>query len=470
MPHFRAASYLPDMLVITLSQNFEPFEDPNDIKGFSTPEQGAIFVHEWMHYLHNLSTVAGVATFCTYLNIWNSFRHTIGIDGWSQVGAVTSPEIPADIERQFEFVRVLRAENRPVALDVQDPDPERVHFTSVELERVATVKTCELHLVKCKASYLPPHTDKAEQHQVTIGAHEIFEYVAVSLEDEVSRHFGAQMRRPSLAPYLLVSKLAEHVSPGLSKLTILKAALASLQHIDPPAFLMTVLQLAASEAKAGRDPDPAIHEAVVMALNVSSHKLKSSLLHIERMFPISEPMGDSIKFTIKLIRGFLARRQMDPFLELGILDRLGGHETCLSELFSLYSGPLFIQRRSGDADRPSRDLIHNYYSRFPNVSSLAPGWRWMHAALRFVGAHLIQKTMEPSELANEIRCPFYTVCDKDFRKDNPKVCREMPWHSVLSGSDTCDFAYAVHITRPPAAELGLAHYEPAPPGGQPLEP
>lgn len=57
------ASYLPESQIITLRKDFPAFTDPEKLDGFINPEQFGVFFHEWIHFLHNISTINGFSIF-----------------------------------------------------------------------------------------------------------------------------------------------------------------------------------------------------------------------------------------------------------------------------------------------------------------------------------------------------------------------------------------------------------------------
>src|SRR5579863_4866619 len=102
MSYVTAASFLPDYLVIRLSKNLTAFANPNDIEGFTTQTMGYFF-HEWVHYLHNVSTLHGITAFENALGIWSNFRHSCTVGAYSTGPANLPPELLQDITQRLAF-------------------------------------------------------------------------------------------------------------------------------------------------------------------------------------------------------------------------------------------------------------------------------------------------------------------------------------------------------------------------------
>lgn len=448
-----AASYKPDMQVMTLSEHLPAFSDPNNPTGFTTPDQVAIVTHEWVHYLHNLSTVVGMTTVCTYANIWNSFRWTFEEDGWSHCQNEAVSSIVQDIERQFDYLSVLRSAN-PSTL----PNAAESCYTRAidhELVKSEASPSYQIDLIKLTLEYRRHAQAEIELHNAVIGAHEIFEYAAFALEERASLKLKTLSRPAKLIPYLLVAKLADLVAPSLDRDLVLKASLASLQHPSPATKLLEILRRVERASQDGADAEREVTMAAAELIEEMKLPTELSLQQTEALFPNSEAMGNSVKHTTANIRQLLERRRQNPFFEIDAIQEFDEVETSFAKLILDFGGPLFIQRRQGDPDQVGVDLMYNFFGNDPDSHAISEGWLWSHAAYRFIGAHINERRLQSTHDAHKIKCPFYTTCVCTFRQSSPEKCASRPWLSVLDGQGTCDFAHAVHITRPPASDLSL---------------
>lgn len=458
-----AASYKPDMQVMTLSEHLLAFSDPDSPNGFTTPDQVAIVTHEWVHYLHNLSTVVGMTTVCTYANIWNSFRWTFKDDGWSHCETADVSSIVKNIESQFDYLSVLRSAN-PSTLP---RTAESCYTQAIDQELVKSDASAsyEIDLIRLTLEYRRHAQAEIELHSAVIGAHEILEYAAFALEEIASLKLKTLPRPAKLVPYLLVAKLADLVAPSLDRDLVLKATLASLQHPSPSSKLLEILGRVERASQDGSDTEREVTAAAAELIEDMRISTEKSLQQTEALFPNSEAMGDSVKHTTAKIRKLLDRRRQNPFFEIDAIREFSQVETSFAKLIHDFGGPLFIQRRQGDPNQVGIDLMYNFFGNDPASHAISDGWLWSHAAYRFIGAHINERKLQSTHHAHEIKCPFYTTCMCTFRESNPEKCASRPWLSVLDGQDACNFAHAVHITRPPADELllltnlepGMAH-------------
>ena len=154
----------------------------------------------------------------------------------------------------------------------------------------------------------------------------------------------------------------------------------------------------------------------------------------------------------------MLRRRSELFFELNIIEQLRNGPASLEEAIRTYGAPILIQERDGQdrddgADRDfCRDVMYDFANKDASLQPMSDGWRLMHAAYRFVGAHFSGGRLLSTKDATA-KCPFYATCDNNYRKVHADHCGNKPWLAVSADPLTYDFAFAVHITRPPSKEL-----------------
>ena len=443
-----AATYQPEMQIIVLKPDFTAFANPENPVGFTTPEQVIFFVHEWFHYLHNVSTTLGLATFSNLVTIWSNFRGTFGDDGWSHAERYIGQASHArDIERQYAQMGAMRGFKRSDLSKVIDQSAVRV--LRVRLLPADPDRPHELQFLECEIEVVRDAKDlvSADGMKVLVSTHHIVECAAIMLEERVALALHAVMPVPSVDPYRMVQKIARYVAPNLSDDHVLMIALAALQHPNSPAALIDILQRAENVAVKGDDPELYIRGAAEALVEQTAPSAEESLQLLEKMVSLDEPMARAIKITVERLRRNMGYRQEDVFFELGIVEELRKDIASMDDMLRRYGAPTLIQQRQGDKHQIERDLM--YWISVDNESEdLSEGWRWMNAAFRFVGAHLRTGKLRPTTEAALSECPFYTVCGTDYRKSNPDNCRQRPWLSAEGGVNICDYAVAVTLTRP----------------------
>lgn len=444
MSNSAAASYKPDCQVITLKSIFDSQFDPDHPEEFASPEQIAIYLHEWIHYFHNVSTVAGVATFSQLVALWSNFRGTFDESGWSRGKSISAPSEIEDMERQYKYIGTWR-------LSVPNSLPNGItvsNYTFISADLISKNTSYpgqpQLAVLECTVSFQKSMDLPAEQHNVTIGLNEILESAAFMLEELAATNMGILVAEPLYDPYRLVVGLAGLLAPNLERLDVLKAAIVSLQHPDPPRILKHLLILAENAIAEGQDPSLKLLEVGKEILEQTLPSSLESLAQIDEIFPLDQPMGNAVKYTASCLRKNLNSRKEDLFLEITLVNRLKHDRSVFGEYIKKFGRPVVILEREGEENEIGRDLL---YERTDLEEKDNKGWGMMNAAFRFVTSHFTNNSIYPSALLNPTRCTFFSVCTANFRKDKPHICSKEPWLSSFAHSSECAYSVAVIITR-----------------------
>jgi len=457
------ASYLPDSQLIRLGVDLPAFCDPVDPRGFNGGHELAYVFHEWIHYLHNVSTIHGLSAFANLIHLWSGFRQTIGPDGFS-MGSSTHPE---DIQLHFRqkntFIQSIR-NRRPNAISGK-PSEDLVTVTALSersqvlpgLDFKTRVIVCELNIRNAQGDNYPA--------SVEIGSHEIVESVAYMLEARFTIRAGGKPVEVPFAPYRLLTMLANHVAPHLTEELVIACGIASLQNSDPPASLLHELAFAEAERLKDCDVFAALEDRQCQGLHNASEWIEEQLKVIEDIFPVEEPMARAVRKTVSTMRSnFEARKQL-PFLELTIIKSIIQSNGNLTPILRAFGACGIFQQCLGFDDDLQRDRLYEFILDDEKDPSLDLGRRLMHAAFDFIRLHSRQGEIVPTlELPKSRRnmCPFYTVCGLETRRESPQVCAEEPWLTAhRATADLCWYGHAVRLISPPEVAEALEKQYPA---------
>jgi hypothetical protein len=115
------AGYLPQAMIIRMSAALPVYDPEGKVLQFPTPAAFGFFFHEYVHFIHNISTVSGIAAFFNTVELWRRFRATIGNNGAS----VGSSTLPADKVQQLRtllsYLAAIRRNNEPASGLIQRP-------------------------------------------------------------------------------------------------------------------------------------------------------------------------------------------------------------------------------------------------------------------------------------------------------------------------------------------------------------
>lgn len=424
MTYVTAASFLPDSLVIRLSKNITAFANPDDIEGF-TPLNIGFFFHEWVHYLHNVSTLHGLSSFENAIAIWSDFRFTCHAGTYSGGADSLATDVALDAAQRLSYWRASRLPSKSVFPD-KPLDELRLLAVSTLVDRIPGSKYEVVKLV-CRVGAVDRPDDEAV---IVVGSYEILEGVAWMLEDKLNTALKQISARVPSSPYHIVRNLFRLRYPELSDNDIISCMLCSLQDSDPPAVLAILFE---AIPKLSGDEPSALKELKSRARQtISSNESFAAQIieNIERRFPVDEPMARAVKSVVSTIKSNLAHRREDPFFEFSIIESVRLNLQKMDDAIKKHGGCCVIQERPGEADEITRDLMYDFVTKKERDEGLEFGWRKMHAAFHFMQLHLSgQRFIPTGEVPTDenTSCPFYATCNLPSRIAHATVCQQTPW-------------------------------------------
>jgi len=439
------ATYLPESQIITLSKDFPALEDPQNPAGFTNPIQFSFFFHEWIHFLHNISTINGFSLFCTQLILWNNFRWTMENQDFSLGSSHIKQELIENNKNHFSFIISNRKRNTCTLPSTAKCKDIYLDAYEIELFKCIDGQVTNTSLIKCKLIY------NSNSYNLDIGLLEILESVAYMLESKCAEEMNATPQESPFYPYHTVNGLAKKVAPSLTGDDLICCMLASLQSNDSPRALLNLLiEMESLEADFR-------YEKLVLHVRKQLSELENitnlSINQITNLFPVNEPMGNFIKLTLRRIKNNLGFRTQDPFFEFNIIKRIAKNPLEMNDIIRKFGGCTIIQKRNNDPESPECDVMYDF--ELPeNDESILFGSKKLNACFHFILLHYrpsgeILKTEDLPNLSRN-RCPFYTVCGASLRVSNSEICNLTPWKSMsCTSNEGCYYAAAMIGTNPP---------------------
>lgn len=439
------ATYLPESQIITLSENFSALDDPDNPIGFTTPEQLGFFFHEWIHLLHNISSISGLAIFSTQLLLWSNFRWAMdesGLSGGSQSMDQKSISGNKNLLKYFSSNRYKNSSEIP-----SRATPEQIKFVSANLAdmEIEDEHIINSSLIKCKFE------TSNTIYDVDIGLFEILESAAFMLECKIVTEMNGTIFGSPFNPYHLVKALANGISSSLDDRIIICCMLASLQSNDPPRVLLTILEMVGSIKDSERYDT--LTNLVKTQLIDQKKSTDQTLEQIRLLFPIEEPMAEFVKMTLNRIERNLEYRLEDPFFEFSIIEKVAQDNKNLDVYISKFGACSIIQKRHGNDDLIERDIMYDFSIQdFSENASF--GLKMIRSAFHFISIHY-SPTGSIDTTSNKLsKCPFYTTCGSTLRKNNSEICAKTPWQAKLfEENESCYYSAAIRATNPPNAPL-----------------
>lgn len=447
------AGYLPEKLIIRLGTEIRIIDPSGSPLPLPTPAAFAAFMHEYMHYLHNVSTVCGLSGLANTLELWRLFRQTFDAEGFSVGSSRLDGTIQEHLKRLLHILAAGRIVFRPPLRTVVTP-------VSVEILSATLEDKVEDHLGPLLSSFVceaEVRDDRgtSERCRIEIGIQEIMEAAAWLLERRLASALAPDAAESPVPvfPYKLVSALAEHQHPGIADETVLASILAALQSSDPAEGLQQVLRVATEATNEGRDPLDTIRNVVAEVVTANDSTLLQCLSGIEAEFAGNGIMAVAIRTILSAAQNAFARRHSNPLFEIELVDDLATGRLSIDTLMRQLPSCAVLQKNAGPDDEIQRDLLATFRPRNADGSDPEDGLRVIHAIFDFMGRHTGTGALIPTESLSPRQCPFYTCCNLQLRNVDPAICSRSPWRAAdwnaWGHQGRCWYGTAVAVTRPP---------------------
>lgn len=446
------AGYLPQSMIIRMSAALPVYDHSGNVLQFPTPAAFGFFFHEYVHFLHNISTTSGIAAFINTVELWRCFRETIEPDGASKGSTTLPAATAAHLDILLSYLAATRRNNEPSSRLIKSPDS--IKLTSCDLRPVVQSGNDMLASVLVCQGEISSRS-QTEAVEVSIGTLELMESAAWLLEKRVVRALDstAQPVSAPIFPYQVATALGEYLAPGLNEDGLLACVLASLQSSDAPAAFPEALKIASDAIAQGDDPVSLLRSSVGAALKQGAGTLDAQFQALETEFNGTGIMAIAMRQIIHTARAAFQMREKDPFFELAMIADISSGISVQQILQRIPSCAL-KQEDTGAFDKLQRDVLISFLPLTP-ITGYDPedGLRTIHGIFDYVSRHLTKRGFAETSAARHSACPFFTSCNLPLRQAEPDICRSEPWLSASwphwGTAGKCWYGTAVAITTPP---------------------
>ncbi|WP_248747418.1 hypothetical protein, partial [Pseudomonas sp. MWU12-2037] len=415
---------------ITCDGDLEPeFGDP-------FPGAVALHAHEYTHYLHNLSTLAGLQSMqACFLLMVPFIRHT------NELGFFTAPEnheLDDTVAFAFKMMNDARGsiEGRPREKGFEWPKITEWVFSELQPEQIDVSHASEnLGALGTYYSAAEAKTQNGESIEFTLrpGLDFISEGVAYEVEREQRRLAGGaehqlDVETPSF-PYLAYRPFIEHLI-GRSTTPAERILIGNLSLlIGNPSTALWHLSNAIKQDEARGDNSPLEFKKVEKYIlnefrrqSFGTEQFHTVLLH--QITEGSSELSRGMEIYTKLIDKALTLRGDFPSIELVFLkEKLTGEE--FKRTIANMLEHLVLQEKAG------QEATLQWIGAPGSIVSLADS-EFEKLTVLQSSIHYLQQHFTTSGLANtaelkETACPFYGACPIEREYGNPPDCQSKPW-------------------------------------------
>lgn len=409
-PSSESGYYLPDRYFIAVEKE--------DAHGAPDPRT---MLHEFWHYLQNVSTLHGIQSFAATQQVMAVFSATMATSGVSLGDAVLAG---ADRDRSERFVRWrLAARGDEARNDDRHPwTVTAINGPVVTLERRAD----------------------GARRSLTMGAHVIKEGVAHLVERQYADLIEAPRPESPEFPYALLDRVVEFVTGRSTTPDAIVAGIGTLSLLTNAPALATVDLARRYQAlrDAGASDLDALHQAgeeiAVPDLRAAAPAIRAEMESLRAVHAGRGMLEHAVALLAEECLRALDMRLDDPLFDLRPL--LAPAADPAKDLFALVLRlPPPIMRFDG--------AFHAFRPQVPDHHGHGDAQYWMalHAQQAFMMMHAGLSGFRPSDVV-EAPCPFADGCDHSTRSRHPQNCTAKPWKNYVEADEGCWFTEGVAAT------------------------
>lgn len=448
----RLGTYSRNHAIIHLSRDASYWFRENE----PTLQRLSVFIHEYVHYLHNFSTIAGIYDFVAQLRMTGAFMQSVGVEGLSKGIQEIGSEAKAHFESSCKWQYHLRGD------DDIPPSFKPVSAASkialLEIERgnsLIKFPNQEISVYNaCAKLKIDMGSFNVGQTEITLGSSIILEGLAWEIERLLYLNNTGSTNEldgtfPS-TPYKLCRLLFESITGKVPTSSLMaKICLLALQSSDPGANFIAIASAFSQQHNNETDDDilENVTTEVTRTLKTNMSSLIDKFLTPEfATFKNLKTVRAGLSQLEEHCTQYISLRVRNPFFELDLIDKGMTRDALLSLLRT--HPPCPIMHNDGFTPNEKALIIINESEQSDEAISQLGAYQCF---MQFSSQHFVKPCgfVETSKLPTRA-CMFYGVCTAPLTKDEPNICLNKPWESFSKNAtapEICWYAYGVSATR-----------------------
>ncbi len=383
------------------------------------PAAIAVFLHEYLHYLHNCSTFVGVMQTLTTMGLTRLYAQTLDRDGRSTKQLGTSHQAMLVRLQGWWKHFVVRRDAHVI------PDTT-VAFANLTwtsqpsgpgVFQEARISTTAVLVGGGKVDL-----------EFTLSVREVEESLAYIFETLVHNGFGGLPDTAEFVPYRVLPALAAAVAPGITDEDVFRLGCVALNCTNPTVIFMALLDSCATD---GTEATLSLY-ATGDGFQEAHDDLERRIGEAENAWTGRGLMEDGVRSFLAQARALLDERRSNPWFELeGRPGATGGFMENVQALVLRH---------------PPCDVMHGHPPTpvsfgTGDTTRAAEGRRCMDLAADAMFAHLDSRFEFRTDGTARSSCSHYGFCAHSTK--DPTHCMSQPWTSIRFDDPRCLYSHSV---------------------------
>lgn len=385
-------------------------------------------IHEFLHYVHDLSTIVGQACLFNQVMMKSIFTKYAknGLDTSESLGMNKAPDQSINFHSAFMFSRFLEGGGPLVTKMHQitgiSEHEEAVTGRDQTAARTKMIAIPEIHYVE--------KTGQGDiRTSVKLGSFYLFECISYEIDQLVGERQGHPVMAGNArkgTEYTVCRMVAQSIHPHISMQNVARLALMALQGVNcGQSFIQMVTELKSNLDKGIPEEQTVavIKGRVSRSLAGMEMMFAAQLQEYTRVFRGRSGLEASYAYLIGVSLDLYRKRIVDPCFELELI-----FEDKIRELLNVVQlCDFFYIFKDSEPPPPDPEFNRDYIGTALDADT-SFALKTLVAFDHYFSMHYVQKTKDiEKKVAENCRCPFYSTCDLPYRRDHAVLCLTKPW-------------------------------------------
>ena len=394
----------------------------------------AIFVHEYLHYLHNFSTLAGIYELIAQFRLTHSYRAAVGVSGRCHGDAALGGDDIQRYQAVLNWTHHLRGDYGLRWSEITHRGDVKIRVLNLEnKESTIDIAGGPLAAVGVDVTFeMTSERSEPSTHRMMLGTSILTEAIAIEIDQSIQGIApGVSCDDPmEVVPYRVARAIFEYVVGSVpDRRVLVKACLLALQSPDPGDSYREILRELAKARLAGKDIALRLEEfAVTMQTDLTHHLAEYEQMLGREFGELQEKipyLASAIAFMRSQSVGFVALRTRSPFFELEFI-RDDFTKDDLTRLIYTHSSCPMVEVGNSATDGRFRAL------RAPGPSEEEVQSLGMLQGFLQVGAsHFRTGSLLPTESIRKEKCLMFSACRAPATTRADAPCTTTPWRTFV---------------------------------------
>lgn len=397
------------------------------IQQFLQNENYAAIFHEYIHYLHEMSTVIGNVCLGLEISAKSIFSNNFDKE-------LKSCEVNDTTDlKQIELLSKIFHTQHIIFGDSVDKFANRrlisISSFQYDLHEVSVPHDVDLQTFNIevpKLTFWITENQRASNDSLLFGKFYLYEGLAYELDREIDKaHRGLTVIDDSLinTEYTVLRSLAKFVFPNVEKTTFLRLASIALQHINCGKTFILLLERVKDEVTLGISQDESIRrikEEMSRKLLIKQSDFNDAQDEYRKVFLKRTQLYKAFGYITDKTKLLYSKRIENPTFEVDMVFS-GNYEFLLNVTDMCDFMYIF-----NDEEPYMRDFLGTTIDL-----STSEALKTLLSYDHYHKIHLISGTKKVEAkaeiLEGQRKCPFFNCCNLSLRIENTEICETKPW-------------------------------------------